>query len=113
MEDASGDAEELVRSYYRAIDGEGEEGLEALLAPDFVQERSDRTFEGREAFVRFMREERPDPDTTHDIDAVYEGRGGVAVTGTVHRTDGRAWFDFVDVFDIDQSAIRRIRTFTS
>jgi ketosteroid isomerase-like protein len=124
MDDASGDAEALARAYYRAIDGDGEVQLEDLLAPDFVQERSDTTFRSREAFVQFMREERPDPNTSHEVRACYrptsEDHGGeadseterVAVQGRVRRNDGTSWFEFVDVFTIAEGRIERLETYS-
>jgi hypothetical protein len=59
------------REYYRTLDEHDYERLRALLAPEFVQERPDATLEGRERFVRFMRDERPRTDTSHAVDAVY------------------------------------------
>jgi ketosteroid isomerase-like protein len=124
MADAWETAEDMVLAYYRAIDGEGEDFLEDLLTADFVQERSDRTFEGREEFVRFMREERPDPNTTHEVRACFratDGGGGpevaageerVAVQGRVRRSDGTPWFDFVDVFTVAEGRIQRLETYS-
>jgi len=108
------DPEALAREYYRAIDAGDYDALAAVLHPEFVQERGDRTLEGREAFVRFMREERPVTDTTHDVDAVYKGPGGVAVRGRLLRDDGSTWFGFCDVFDVDVGTGRLtgLRTFT-
>jgi hypothetical protein len=62
---------EAVGRYYEAIDAGAYDDLRGLLAPAFVHDRPDRTFEGRERFVAFMRDERPDPDTTHELTGIY------------------------------------------
>jgi ketosteroid isomerase-like protein len=104
--------EALAREYYRAIDAGAYDTLGELLAPGFVQERGDRRLEGRETFVRFMREERPVTDTTHDVEAVYDGPEGVAVRGRLLNPDGSEWFEFVDAFDVADGRLARLRTFT-
>jgi ketosteroid isomerase-like protein len=120
------DGSTLARRYYECIDDDTYDELAALLDPEFVHERPDRTFEGRDRFVRFMAEERPDPDTTHEVGAVYraEGagedgneRGGeraatVAVEGRLHRASGEVLFGFVDTFRFEGGAIASIRTYT-
>jgi len=58
-------ATEVARPYYTAIDEDRYDDLTDLLATEFVHERPDRTLDGRETFVAFMREERPRTDTTH------------------------------------------------
>jgi ketosteroid isomerase-like protein len=102
----------LARRYYETIDAGEYEALGALLAPSFTHYRPDRTIEGREAFVAFMREERPDPETTHDLAAVYEGEDGVAVRGRLLRADGSEWFGFVDAFEVADGALQACRTYT-
>lgn len=109
-----------VRAYYRALDEDDYELLAALLAPSFVHERPDRTIEGRERFVRFMREGRPMTDTTHPIDAIYrhvdgEGVDGeeIVVRGRLLDADGEQITAFADVFSVADGAIDRIRTFTA
>jgi len=62
---------EAVGRYYEAIDAGAYDDLRELLAPAFVHDRPDRTFEGRERFVAFMRDERPDPETTHELTGIY------------------------------------------
>lgn len=106
------DAAELARSYYDAIDGDDYEALAELLAPEFVQVRGDRTFESREAFVRFMRDDRPDRTTTHEVDRVFERPGAVAVEGRLLRADGSRWFAFVDVFEVEDGLLSTLRTYT-
>ncbi|MFC7156587.1 nuclear transport factor 2 family protein [Halomarina halobia] len=115
------DAADLAREYYRAIDEADYDALATVLAPGFVHDRPDRTIEGRDAFVRFMREERPDPDTTHVLDAVFSGEGadgedgtsgeGVAVRGRLLREDGEEWFRFVDVFAVEDGALAGLTTY--
>ena len=102
---------ETARAYYRAIDGGAYDRLGALLAPAFVHERPDRTLEGRDRFVEFMRDERPMTDTTHAVDAVYRDGREVAVRGRLLRDDDPL-FGFVDVFSFEDDAVARIRTYT-
>lgn len=123
----TGDPTELARAYYRAIDAGDYDALGSLLAPDFRHERPDRTLAGREAFVRFMCEERPETDTTHELEAVYAARatgaGGVpdretdddrsrvAVEGRLRRADGSVRFRFVDVFAVGEAGLAALRTY--
>ena len=102
---------ETARAYYRAVDDGAYERLGSLLAPEFAHERPDRTLDGRERFVRFMREERPMTDAVHAVDAVYRDGREVAVRGRLRR-DGDDLFGFVDVFSFEADAIARIRTYT-
>lgn len=107
-----------VRAYYRALDAGDYGTLADLLTPTFVQVRSDRTIDGRAAFVRFMRDERPQTDTTHEVDAVYWRPGPdspeeVAVRGRLRRADGSVGFGFVDVFAIDGDRLDRLVTYTN
>ena len=103
------------RAYYRAIDEGDYELLAALLAPEFVHDRPDMTIDGRERFVRFMREERPMTDTSHPIDGVYTQEAGseVIVRGRLLDPDGDVLARFADVFFFDGSAIERVETFTA
>ncbi|MFW6000063.1 MAG: nuclear transport factor 2 family protein [Halorubrum sp.] len=91
----------LARAYYAALDAGEYDRLASLLAPDFVQRRPDRTFEGRDRFVAFMRDERPNTDTTHAVERVYPAGPGVAVRGRLLAADGEELFAFVDVFSVD------------
>ena len=105
----------LARSYYEAIDGDDYDLLAEILAGSFVHERPDRTIEGRERFVRFMREERPQTDTTHPLDAVYtdDETGEVAVRGRLLDSGGAEMVAFVDVFGFAGEEIGHLRTFTA
>jgi len=116
--DESGPA--LARDYYAALDAGDYERLASLLAPEFVHERPDRTLEGRDRFVRFMREERPLTDTSHPIDAVYvpdgDSRGPsteVAVRGRLLRADGSLLVAFVDCFEVGDGQLQSLRTYTA
>lgn len=125
------DASETARAYYRSLDEHDYDRLRDLLAPAVVHRRPDRTFEGRETLVSFMRDGRPDTDTAHEIDAVYveggeaserapsggdeiTGDGGteVAVRGRLLRGDDGPLFAFVDVFTVASGRIEAIETFT-
>ena len=98
----AGDGPALAREYYRAIDAGEYDALEAVLAPEFTHERGDRTLSGRDAFVTFMADQRPETDTTHEVERVLTGPGGVAVQGELRRADGALFFRFVDVFEAEE-----------
>ena len=104
------------RAYYRALDEGDYDLLESLLAEAFVHERPDRTFEGRARFVRFMREERPQTETTHRIETVFEAAersgGPVAVRGQLLAADGDPIVAFADIFEFSAERIARIETYT-
>jgi len=100
------------RAYYRALDKGDYDLLADLLTAAFVHERPDRTFEGRAQFVQFMREDRPQTDTTHPIDAVYTGETGVVVEGRLLDADGETITRFADRFSFSDAAISRIETYT-
>jgi ketosteroid isomerase-like protein len=104
----------LARAYYRAIDEDDYEALRDALAPGFVHRRPDRVIEGREAFVAFMRTGRPETNTEHAVDAVYEAVSAdrVACEGRLIGEDGTAWFGFLDSFEVGEGGIREIRTYT-
>ena len=108
---STADRERLVRDYYDALDAGDYERLRGLLDPDFVQHRSDQTFEGRDRFVAFMRDERPMTDTTHAVDAVYPSGPGVAVRGRLLNADGDEVFAFVDVFAVADGRLAALETY--
>lgn len=107
---------ELVDRYYDALDTHEYDALEAVLAPSFVQERPDRTFETRDAFVRFMRDGRPNPDTSHEIDDRRVAGDRVIVRGRVlDRSDGdgdssQLLFSFVDTFTVADGRLVHLET---
>ena len=107
------DGTTLVREYYRAVDEDDYAALSDVLADGFVHERPDATIEGREAFVAFMRAGRPETDTEHVLEAIYEATAGnrVAAEGRLVAPDGTEWFGFVDVFVVDDDGITRLRTY--
>ena len=107
------DGPDAAREYYRAIDEGDYAALSDLIADGFVHGRPDRTIEGREEFVAFMRSGRPETDTEHVLEAIYEATAGdrVAAEGRLVAPDGTEWFGFVDVFVVDDG-ITRLRTYT-
>lgn len=118
------DRRDAAMAYYEAIDADDYDRLRALLAPDFVQHRPDRTLDGPESFVRFMREERPRTDTEHVVDAVGVGgeaavasRDGdvsaVFVEGRLRAADGTDLFGFVDVHRVSDAGIESLTTYTA
>jgi ketosteroid isomerase-like protein len=122
--DPTGEPTTLARAYYRALDEHEYDRLASLLAPSFVHERPDRTIDGREQFVRFMREERPQTDTSHPIEKIYvpaaeassdKGTGAaveVLVRGRLLSADGTEITAFVDAFTVAEGLLQRLRTFT-
>lgn len=105
---------DTVRTYYRAIDEGRYVDLRKLLTPEFVHDRPDRTLHGRERFVSFMREERPDPDTTHRMDVISVGEH-VVVEGRLLDTDESVLFRFADAFQFEPEGERvtRLVTYTN
>jgi ketosteroid isomerase-like protein len=120
------DASGLAREYYRRIDGGAYGALRDLLADGFVQHRPDMTLEGADRFVAFMRDERPETDTTHVVEHVYHTTGTgpgastgtdpdavrVAVEGRLERANGETWFRFLDTFLVRDGLLRELRTYT-
>ncbi|WP_248516049.1 nuclear transport factor 2 family protein [Salinarchaeum laminariae] len=102
----------LARTYYEAIDEDEYDRLRELLTAGFTQERSDRTFESREAFVSFMQHDRPDRDTTHEIEHVTATPDRVVVEGTLRRSNGDVWFRFADAFEIEDGQLASLRTYS-
>lgn len=101
------------RAYYRSLDEHDYETLESILTPAFVHRRPDTTIEGRADFVQFMREERPQSDTSHPIDAIYEHADGLAVEGRLLSAAGNQITAFVDVMAFDGGEIAAITTYTT
>jgi len=120
------DLRQRTRAYYDAIDGDDYDQLASLLAPSFVHDRPDQTIEGRDRFVQFMREERPQTDTTHPLDGLYCRPDSVAepadgddtttaeavARGRLLDADGERIVGFVDVFTFAGDDIERIETYT-
>lgn len=116
------DPGDLARAHYRRIDGGAYGALRELLADDFVQHRPDMTLKGADRFVEFMREERPETDTTHVVEHVYRVTGDssesveadtrVAAEGRLERASGETWFRFVDIFVVSDGRLRALRTYT-
>lgn len=102
-----------VYTYYDAIDDEEYGRLADLLDPAFVHDRPDRTLDGRDGFVAFMREERPMTDTEHVVDGVYSNGTDVAVQGRLFAADGAELFGYVDVFTLAGETITRLETYVS
>lgn len=104
----------VARAYYAALDEHDYERLADLLAQEFVQHRPEMTLEGRDRFVQFMREERPNSETEHVVDAVFTGEDGtVAVEGRLLDAEGELITTFADVFSFEDAVIRELRTYTN
>ncbi|MEF8936739.1 nuclear transport factor 2 family protein [Halobacteriaceae archaeon SHR40] len=112
--EATAEFRSTARAYYDALDSHDYDRLESLLAPDFVHDRPEMTLDGRERFVQFMREERPETETSHPIDRIYRtGEADeLAIRGRLVEKDGRTLTGFVDVFSFGSDGIVRIETYT-
>jgi len=106
------DAEPLVRAFYTALDEHNYDDLVSLLDPSFTHYRPDRTFDGRDAFVSFMRDGRPMTDTTHELERVFPHADGAAVQGQLLDANDEALFRFVDVHTVSAEQITSVRTYT-
>ncbi|KAB1198022.1 MULTISPECIES: nuclear transport factor 2 family protein [Haloferax] len=107
------DATYLARQYYTAIDEHGYESLRDILDPDFVQRRGDMTLDGREAFVSFMRDDRPQKDTIHVIDRYIQSKSDdeIVVRGHLEDSTGNELFVFLDRFRTRDGQISELKTF--
>lgn len=112
--------EALVRAYYEALDTGAYDRLRTVLSPTFVQRRPDRTFEDRDRFIAFMRDDRPLTNTTHAIDEIRatDQRHGIATSGTPDVTvlgrllaaDGNELFRFRDEFTVSDGRLSALET---
>ncbi|QLK26955.1 nuclear transport factor 2 family protein [Natrinema zhouii] len=105
------DSAALARRYYAALDEHDYDALEDILSPTFVQHRPDRTFENRDEFIEFMREKRPNPDTSHELESVIAEDGQIAARGCVTE-EGTILFEFADIFEIKDGRIDRLETYS-
>ncbi len=106
------DQSTLVEEYYRCLDDDEYETLRSILHPEFVQQRPDRSFESREAFVEFMQSGRPQTETTHHVDTLLESAEGLAASGRLFDAEGSELFEFIDVFRFDEGRILAVDTFS-
>lgn len=107
------DRRDAVVEYYDAIDAGAYDRLRDRLTPEFVHRRPDRTLDGRERFVRFMREERPRTDTEHVLESVCVGERETFARGRLRTADGDDLFGFVDVHRIEGDRIASLATYTA
>ncbi len=121
MVDANDEHVAAVRRYYESLDAHDYGTLSSVLDPGFIHYRPDRTFEGRERFVQFMRDERPMTDTTHELFGVFasadeqppSSTAQVAVRGQLLDSANDVVFGFVDVHEVTASgAIVATHTYT-
>jgi ketosteroid isomerase-like protein len=103
---------ETARAYYEALDAGDYDRFADLLASGVVHERPDRTIEGRDALVGFMRDDRPQKGTSHEVRDVYESSDGAAAEGRLRDADGNLLFEFADAFEFEDGRIVRVRTYT-
>jgi len=114
LDDGRDRQKSLVADYYESLDTHTYDQLETLLHPEFVHERPDMTLSGRDEFIRFMRDDRPNTDTSHPIDTLYpaDNSSEIAVRGRLLSADEALITEFVDIFSFGGEQIERIRTFT-
>ncbi|WP_416840192.1 nuclear transport factor 2 family protein [Haloferax sp. DFSO52] len=107
------DATFLARLYYTALDEHGYDTLRDILDPDFVQHRGEMTLDGREEFVSFMRDDRPQKDTTHVIDRYIQSKSEdeIVVRGHLEDSTGDELFVFLDRFRTREGQISELKTF--
>ncbi len=105
----------LVTTYYDSLDTHAYDRLETILGPDFVHERPDMTHSGRDAFIQFMREGRPNTDTSHPVDELYPATQSneLAARGRLLSAEDELITTFVDIFSFDGDQITQLRTFTN
>ncbi|GKZ13205.1 nuclear transport factor 2 family protein [Haladaptatus sp. T7] len=106
------DSEAVVRAYYDSIDAHDYETFAGLFTPDVVHERPDRTIEGRDTLVSFMRDDRPNKETSHELSRVEENEESTVAEGHLLDADGEEMFAFEDDFTVVDGRIARIRTRT-
>ena len=106
------DRHDIVEAYYHSIDADEYDELRGLLADEFVHDRGDMRLDGADAFVAFMRDDRPDTETSHELTAIYESETGVAAEGTLRRDSGEQMFSFVDTFRFEDGKLYALTTYT-
>ncbi len=79
------DSEVVVRAYYDAIDAHDYETFAGLFASDVVHYRPDRTIEGKDTLVSFMREDRPNKETSHELSRRRRKRRSDSCRGSIAR----------------------------
>lgn len=87
--------------------------LRNLLEPEFVQHRGDMTLSGREEFVTFMRDDRPQKDTRHVIERYIQSKSDdeIVVRGHLEDGDGDELFVFLDRFRARDGKLSELKTF--
>lgn len=103
---------DIVEEYYRVLDEDEYGRLQELLTEDFVHQRPDMTIDGRDEFLNFMANGRPEKTTTHEVNKLHSTNATVVVEGTLYKSSGEKWFSFADVHEIVDSQINMIRTYT-
>ncbi|WP_410766459.1 nuclear transport factor 2 family protein [Haloferax sp. DFSO60] len=105
------DVTDLARRYYDAIDDKRYDDLRDVLAPEFVQYRGDMTLDGRDEFVSFMRDDRPNKETSHVLDEIEaESDDKVVVEGRLLDSTGETMFGFLDRFQVRGGRLTELKT---
>jgi hypothetical protein len=69
------------------------------------------TLDGRDEFVSFMREDRPNKETSHVLDDVdADTRDEVVVEGRLLDADGGVMFGFRDRFRVRDGTLAELKT---
>lgn len=96
--------EDLIDSYFTALDEEDPSLVQSSLADSFVYESLSRDFEGYEGFRTYMTEFRSFSNTDHRITRHIHGETATAAEGTVvgsGRNGERVESRFSDMFEFD------------
>lgn len=105
----------IVKIYYRSLDNHKYDKLKDILYPEFTHYRPDRTIETRKSFISFMKNQRPNKNTTHKIDEIYTKKKEIAIKGQLQKNQNKKLFEFIDVFTFTQKTktkIKQIKTYT-
>lgn len=102
MSDA--DRNELIDTYFDAMDAEDTDIVRDALADDFVFESLSGPLEGVSGFETYMDELRGLSNTDHDVTLRVHGEGASVAEGTLtgDSEDGPVEADFCDVFEFDE-----------
>lgn len=108
------DRNELIDTYFEAMDAEDLDVLRPALADDVVFESLSGQLDGFSGFEQYMEELRGLSETTHDVTLRVHDDASVAEgTVTGESEDGTVEADFCDVFefDVDDEQITRLAVY--
>ena len=101
---------ETVKSYYEAVEGKDMSQLRELLAPDFSFEGPMMTFDGADAFVKFM-ENAPFEASHETIQMVSDGNSIAHVYVFRIAAPAIVEIPMCEIFDLGDGKINAVRLF--